>query len=49
MKRFTKFLALAAVAGIVSHSLAAKAQETLTYPKLVKRLTNLEHLSVLPG
>ena len=49
MKRVAKFLAFTAVAGIVSYSPAAKAQETWTYPMLVKRLTNLEYLSVLPA
>ena len=48
MRRFVTMSILTLAAGLIL-SAAAPAQETLTYPDLVQRLTDLEHLAVLPA
>ena len=49
MKSRFRILALFAVAAAAVFCGYAAAQETLTYPDLVKRLVDLEHLAVLPA
>ncbi|MCX7426766.1 MAG: DUF2961 domain-containing protein [Planctomycetia bacterium] len=48
MRRFVTMSILTLAAGLILLD-AAPAQETLTYPDLVRRLTGLEHLAVLPA
>ena len=48
MRRFVTMSILTLAAGLILLG-AAPAQETLTYPDLVRRLTGLEHLAVLPA